>query len=79
MLRLLREAVEIMKAILPEEDQDEIPVGFSIVGHVGKSPLRCIFVIVHVNISFSASKFARAVSALQKSNCTGSDGQEPHS
>jgi hypothetical protein len=33
---ILREAVEIMKAILPEEDQEEIPVGFSIVGHVGK-------------------------------------------
>ena len=29
-------AVEIMKAILPEESQEEIPVGFSIVGHVGK-------------------------------------------
>ena len=26
---------DIMTAILPEEDQDEVPVGFSIVGHVG--------------------------------------------
>lgn len=33
---ILRAAVEIMKAILPEEDQEEIPVGFSIVGHVGE-------------------------------------------
>jgi hypothetical protein len=30
--------VEIMKAILPEDSQDEIPVGFSIVGHVGPYP-----------------------------------------
>jgi hypothetical protein len=27
--------VEIMKAMLPEESQEEIPVGFSIVGHIG--------------------------------------------
>lgn len=26
-----------MTSILPEEDQGEIPVGFSIVGHVGTS------------------------------------------
>lgn len=32
--------VEIMKAILPEESQDEIPVGFSIVGHVAHLNLR---------------------------------------
>jgi hypothetical protein len=31
----LKGTAEIMKAILPEESQDEIPVGFSIVGHVG--------------------------------------------
>lgn len=33
---ILRAVVEIMKAMLPEEDQEEIPVGFSIVGHIGK-------------------------------------------
>ena len=27
---------EIMSAILPEDEQDELPTGFSIVGHVGK-------------------------------------------
>jgi tRNA (guanine37-N1)-methyltransferase len=32
--------VEIMKAILPEESQEEIPVGFSIVGHVAHLNLR---------------------------------------
>ncbi|KAI9743494.1 MAG: tRNA(m(1)G37)methyltransferase [Claussenomyces sp. TS43310] len=32
--------LEIMKAILPEESQDEIPVGFSIVGHVAHLNLR---------------------------------------
>lgn len=26
---------DIMSAILPEEEQDEFPTGFSIVGHVG--------------------------------------------
>jgi hypothetical protein len=26
-----------MKAVLPEESQEEIPVGFSIVGHIGRS------------------------------------------
>ena len=30
---------DIMTAILPEEDQDELPVGFNIVGHVGMPPL----------------------------------------
>lgn len=28
-------AVDIMKSVLPEEAQDEIPVGFAIVGHIG--------------------------------------------
>jgi hypothetical protein len=36
---MLKFTVEIMKAILPEQDQEEIPVGFSIVGHVGKGSL----------------------------------------
>lgn len=26
-----------MKSVLPEDSQEEIPVGFSIVGHVGMS------------------------------------------
>lgn len=29
-------ADEIMSAILPEDDHDEIPTGFSVVGHIGK-------------------------------------------
>lgn len=28
---------DIMTALLPEDAQEEIPVGFAIVGHVGKS------------------------------------------
>ena len=28
---------DIMSAILPEDEQDEFPSGFSIVGHVGAS------------------------------------------
>ena len=31
-----------MKSILPEDSQEEIPVGFSIVGHVGMSPYSLI-------------------------------------
>jgi len=29
-------ADDIMSAILPEDDQDELPTGFSVVGHIGK-------------------------------------------
>lgn len=35
---LTRLLVDIMKSILPEDSQEEIPVGFSIVGHVGTFP-----------------------------------------
>ena len=31
---------DIMSAILPDEDLEELPTGFSIVGHVGKETLR---------------------------------------
>ena len=36
---------DIMSAILPENDQDEIPTGFSIVGHVGKTVFTLIMII----------------------------------
>jgi hypothetical protein len=52
-----------MKAILPEESQEEIPVGFSIVGHVGKY-LRYIIIKSLGLILFSTSKSSRAVSTL---------------
>lgn len=32
------QADDIMDAIIPEGEQDELPVGFSIVGHVGRVP-----------------------------------------
>ena len=53
---MLRAVVEIMKAILPEEDQEEIPVGFSIVGHVGKHSV--LYNAIFVLIVFSTPKFA---------------------
>lgn len=33
---MLTISVDIMESVLPEDAQDEIPVGFTIVGHVGK-------------------------------------------
>lgn len=32
--------VEIMTSILPEDAQGEIPVGFAIVGHIGKNSVK---------------------------------------
>lgn len=32
-----------MKSVLPEDSQEEIPVGFSIVGHVGMFPYPLIY------------------------------------
>ena len=43
---LLRRADDIMSAILPESEQDDLPTGFSIVGHIGvchSSPNSCMF------------------------------------
>lgn len=36
--RILTSIVDIMTSILPEDAQGEIPVGFSIVGHIGMAP-----------------------------------------
>lgn len=35
-----------MSAILPEDDQSEIPVGFSVVGHVGMPVSFLVFTLL---------------------------------
>ena len=37
--KMLMAVDDIMSSILPKDKQEEIPVGFSIVGHVGTSVL----------------------------------------
>ncbi len=43
-----------MSAILPENEQDEIPVGFSVVGHVGTEFLLSLLPLPQFNRSFKA-------------------------
>ena len=34
---------DIMSSILPEGEQDELPSGFSITGHIGENPARGVY------------------------------------
>jgi hypothetical protein len=64
-----------MKSILPENNQDEIPVGFAIVGHVGQLPFLSLGGAIADH--HSASQPPRSLSPLQIYYRTGPDGQEP--
>lgn len=55
--------VDVMKSILPEDAQGEIPVGFAIVGHVGNT--LHLPVISNSSDQLSPSKSTRRIPSLQ--------------
>ena len=39
-------SVDILSAILPEDEQDEMPTGYSIVGHVGMTLILLMIILI---------------------------------
>ena len=69
-----------MTAILPEEEQEELPTGFTIVGHVGIKPATLpITVPQSHHLTFnSAPQPPRKLPPLQTPHCHCPPGQKPH-
>ena len=68
-----------MTAILPEEEQDELPTGFTIVGHVGMKPETLISSSQSHHLTFnSAPQSPRKLPPLQKPHRHGPPRQKPH-
>ena len=68
-----------MAAVLPEADVEDLPTGFSIVGHVGKCT-KSLTPHTHTLILRETSAFEseESISSLQISRGRGINGQEPY-
>ena len=71
--------VDIMAAVLPEADLEDLPTGFTIVGHVGTCtnfpPFRSWVLLLRKRSSF---KSKGPISPLQIPDSRGITGQEPY-
>ena len=66
---------DIISSVLPEDLENELPQGFSIVGHIGESCSHGNFVPSSTFIS--ASESARTLSSLPKADRRYPSGQKP--